>query len=147
MFQHKVSIIFIRICLLSIRKEWLIAVLPFIVCQDPLRPSSRWRLFGTDTYKWFPELVILLHYIVWPTNKNFRAKAHHLMVYQVQWNIQRKFWKYKGKIKNKDISVFGPKHNFVEYIRWLSSKSCTIIYHSNYKMNLIYCGTLNISHT
>ena len=23
--------------------------------------------------------------------------------------------KYKGKIKNQDISVFGPNHNFVEY--------------------------------
>ena len=29
--------------------------------------------------------------------------------------------KYKGKIKNQDISVFGPKHNFVEYIRWLAA--------------------------
>ena len=29
--------------------------------------------------------------------------------------------KYKGKIKNQDISVFGPKHNFVEYIRWFAA--------------------------
>ena len=25
--------------------------------------------------------------------------------------------KYKGKIQKQDISVFGPKHNFVRYIR------------------------------
>ena len=29
--------------------------------------------------------------------------------------------KYKGKIMNQDILVFGPKNNFVEYIRWLAA--------------------------
>ena len=29
--------------------------------------------------------------------------------------------KYKGKIKNQDISVCGPKHNFVECIRWMAA--------------------------
>ena len=29
--------------------------------------------------------------------------------------------KYKRKMKNQDISVFGPKHNFVEYTRWLAA--------------------------
>ena len=29
--------------------------------------------------------------------------------------------KYKGKIKNQDISVFQPKYNFVEYIGWLDA--------------------------
>ena len=29
--------------------------------------------------------------------------------------------KYKGKIKNQNISVLGPKHNFVEYIKWLAA--------------------------
>ena len=26
--------------------------------------------------------------------------------------------KYKGKIRNQDILVFGPKNNFVECVRW-----------------------------
>ena len=29
--------------------------------------------------------------------------------------------KYKGKMRNQNIYVFGPKYNFVEYIRWLDA--------------------------
>ena len=29
--------------------------------------------------------------------------------------------KYKGKMWNQDILVFGPKNNFVDYIRWLAA--------------------------
>ena len=29
--------------------------------------------------------------------------------------------KYKGKMRNQDISVFGPKHNFIKYLRWLAA--------------------------
>jgi len=29
--------------------------------------------------------------------------------------------KYKGKMRNQDILVFGPKNNFVDYIRWLAA--------------------------
>ena len=29
--------------------------------------------------------------------------------------------KYKGKIRKQDISVFGPKHNLVGYLKWLAA--------------------------
>ena len=35
--------------------------------------------------------------------------------------------KYKEKIENPDISVFGPEHNFVEYIRCLAAFLIIII--------------------
>ena len=29
--------------------------------------------------------------------------------------------KYKAKVRKQDMLVFGPKNNFVEYIRWLAA--------------------------
>ena len=46
--------------------------------------------------------------IVWPTKKKFRAIAHHLRVSQVQWNIQRKFWKIQRKNDESGYFSFWP---------------------------------------
>ena len=62
------------------------------------------------------------------------------MLPQESENIQRKFWKYKGKIRIQDISVFGPKQNFVGYLSCLATflRSLRFFWHQ-YRHTYIWC--------
>ena len=57
-------------------------------------------------------------------------KIHKKITYIICWQVSINFGneiykgnseKYKGQMRNQNISVFGPKHNFVEYIRCLAA--------------------------
>ena len=85
------------------------------LCHSPL-----FHIFLLSKFLWSPKTI----FIMLKCNKTYKGN----------------FEKYKGKIRQQDISFFGPKHNILGNLRWLATflRSLCFFWHS-YRLIYLLC--------